>query len=309
VKANFTTTGHGQFAVSSQCTVCHNADSAHISISINGNTSRLNAALTGGLNAECLYCHNDAAKVSAQFRNMSTHFTAKGGLQTMACSTCHDLHGTTNLSMIRTSINGQTITYTDRDTGLIDTATNRGLCQVCHTLTAHYRAGIAESSHPASNCLSCHPHNGKGGAFKPNGSCDACHGYPPAPRLVTSPMTFGTMNNWSSARFEDYSGGGGAHLVAQHVSPAAKPSEGWANCAVCHNGGVATQAPYHKMTLPLKSNISNVHMAIDQQYQFSNGFAIYTGSRMVSPPARNITGSCFNVSCHMGPTPRWSIEH
>jgi predicted CXXCH cytochrome family protein len=308
VKANFAATGHGQFPLSSECTVCHNADSAHISVSIAGASSRLNAALTGGLNAECAYCHNDAAKVSARFLNMSTHVTAKGGVQAMACSSCHDPHGTNNLSMIRTSINGQTITFTDREIGLIDATTNLGLCQVCHTLTTYYRAGVPESSHPTSNCLSCHPHNGAGGAFKPNGRCDACHGYPPAPRLATSPITFGTMNNWSSARFEDYSGGGGAHLVAKHVSPTANPSEGWANCAICHNGGRTDSAPYHRMTLPLSSHRDNVTIEIDPAYRFDSSFTSYTGAKLVNPPARNTTGSCFNISCHMSPSPRWSIE-
>jgi hypothetical protein len=306
-KANFTSTGHGQFVASNQCTFCHDADSAHIN-GILGTTNRLLAGLTGSLNAECTYCHNDAAKVPTGFLNMSTHFTTKGGSQAMACATCHDPHGTTNLSMIRTAINGQTITFTDRATGLIDTTTNQGLCQACHTATNHYRAGVPETAHPTENCLGCHPHNSAGGAFKPNGTCDACHGYPPAPRGVTSSITFGTMNNWSSARFEDYSGGGGAHLVVAHIAPDAKPSEGWANCTICHNGGRTVSAPYHRMTLPLKNHVDNVHIEVDPAYRFDNSFTIYTGAKLLNPPARNTTGSCFNISCHMSPSPRWSIE-
>ena len=124
---------------------------------------------------------------------MSTHFTTKGGPQDMLCKQCHDPHGTTNLSMIRTQLKGAwlnatavTITYTDAVNGFVNTATNRGLCQVCHTKTNHYKAGVPETSHPTSGCLDCHGHNAAGGAFKPTGgTCDACHGYPPC--RATSP--------------------------------------------------------------------------------------------------------------------------
>ena len=62
------------------------------------------------------------------------------------------------------------------------------------------------------------------------------------------------------------------------------------------------------MVLPVQSHISNVHIEVDPQYRFNNGFIVYTGAKLVNPPAQNATGSCFNVSCHMGSTPRWSIE-
>ena len=248
----------------------------------------------------CASCHNDAAKVREAYRNMITH-------QGLACNACHDPHGTTNLSMIRTQLNGAAIVYTDRTNGLIDTVTNRGLCQGCHTATSHYRAGVGESDHYTSGCLNCHSHNSAGGAFKPSGgSCDSCHGYPPARR--TPVVGFGMLNNWLSARYEDYSGGGGAHLLAQHIAPTAVASEGWANCTLCHNGGRTGSTPYHQMTTPVSSHISNVHIEVDPQYRFSNSFTVYTGAQQVNPPGRNVTGSCFNISCHMSPSPRWSTE-
>ncbi|MBJ6802825.1 cytochrome c3 family protein, partial [Geomonas sp. Red259] len=113
---------------------------------------------------------------------------------------------TGNLSMIRSEIRGFNISYTDRATTLVETTTNRGLCQVCHTKTNYYRAGVPESSHFTSGCLDCHTHTSAGGAFKPiGGSCDSCHGYPPAPKNTAT--TFGSYANWANARFEDYSGG------------------------------------------------------------------------------------------------------
>jgi predicted CxxxxCH...CXXCH cytochrome family protein len=62
------------------------------------------------------------------------------------------------------------------------------------------------------------------------GSCDACHGYPPA-----SAGFAGTQNNWTSAKPENYLGGGGAHTINNHVSRSARPSDGFANCSKCHD--------------------------------------------------------------------------
>jgi predicted CxxxxCH...CXXCH cytochrome family protein len=166
--------GHGKAGIGQPCLNCHDRSQRHI-----GGAGRLQSAFTGTLNQECNHCHNDAAQVpDASFRNMSTHFAKSGGQG--ACADCHELHGTTNRSMIRTSISGQTITYNDRATGWVNTTTNLGLCQVCHTATGHYRAGVAETLHPATGCFTCHTHNTPGGAFQPiGGSCDGCHGYPP----------------------------------------------------------------------------------------------------------------------------------
>ncbi|MBJ6723111.1 CxxxxCH/CxxCH domain c-type cytochrome [Geomesophilobacter sediminis] len=298
--------GHGKAGIALGCASCHNDSGAHID-GIAGSNKRLLNALTGSVNTECRYCHDDATKVAtASFRNMSTHVTVKGGNQDMACAQCHDPHGSTNLAQIKTLINGKTITFTDASAGYVDTTTNQGLCQVCHTQTNHFKAGVAEGNHPTKDCLTCHKHNAAGGAFKLTSSCDACHGYPPAPRNVAG-LSFGTMGNWSSARFEEYSGGGGAHLIAAHVSPNAKPSEGWVNCAGCHNGGKTANAPYHLMATPIASHVENVHMEIDPQLRFSNdSFPIYTGARLSS--GNNQTGSCFNVSCHFKLSPRWSTE-
>lgn len=153
--------GHGAPAIGKGCTDCHERSARHL----NGGT-RLKAQLTGGLNAECAYCHDNSSVVAnPSFRNMSTHFLLKGGSQALACAQCHDPHGTTNLHMIKAVINGKTIVFQGAD-DLVDSATNQGLCQVCHTQTAHYRAGVPENGHPTSGCLSCHRHRAAGGAFQ-----------------------------------------------------------------------------------------------------------------------------------------------
>jgi predicted CxxxxCH...CXXCH cytochrome family protein len=306
-------TGHTQntFTGAPQCTTCHDNTAAHIS-GVIGDAVRLKLANT---NAQCASCHNAPASVIPAFRNMSTHFTTYKGPQNMLCKQCHDPHGTTNLSMIRTQLKGPwsnittwTITYTDPVNGFINTANNRGLCQVCHTKTNHYRAGVPEgNNHHTSGCLGCHGHNAAGGAFKPaGGACDSCHGYPPLPKGLAG-LTFGTAGNYANGRFEDYSGGGGAHFVNDHVKPTAVASEGWTNCAMCHNGGSLTSTPNHLMVTPVKTNIPNVTVKVDQKYQFAYGVQItYTSAKLTN--TANKTGTCTNVECHFQPSKRWSVQ-
>ncbi len=299
------TTGHGQatYTGAPVCNSCHNPASAHIS-GVLGDNVRLTLAND---NSQCASCHNTAGKVKSSFANMSTHFTLKGGTQDMLCKQCHDPHGTTNLSMIRTKMKGSwsnattyTVTYTSAVTGFVDTTTNRGLCQLCHTKTAHYRAGVAETGHPTSGCLDCHAHRAAGGAFKPNNSCNGCHGYPPAPRNVAG-MTFGAAGNYLNSAYENYSGGGGAHLITAHVAPTVTATQGWVNCTPCHNNGSSS----HKMTLPLKANIANVTVVVDPKLKFNGALQIsYSGAKLVNPGNRS--GTCVNVACHFKPTLKWS---
>ncbi|SNB47896.1 CxxxxCH/CxxCH domain-containing protein [Geobacter sp. DSM 9736] len=340
-----TESGHGKFeGARKTCADCHDGDSAHIDASASVHRKRVFDNMTG-FNKGCTYCHNDEQKIKAgwtwrnysstykirgyvPFYNMSTHFTKKGGSavpngQDMACSQCHDLHGTTNLSMVRTKIaytnsTTWTISFANRSTigggdGPVNKVTNRGLCQVCHTKTKYFRAGVDETGHPDRNCFSCHPHNARGGAFSPSdGTCDTCHGYPPIPKSsVVGPeqvrgtalfrQTYGVENNFINAKFEDYSGGGGVHMW--HVDPAAKASDGWNACAICHTGGSMTNTQTHVMRMPLKQNISNVTVKIDPRWRFNDAvLPTYTGARLVNPPEVNKTGSCISVGCHFKPT-------
>ncbi|KAF0217296.1 MAG: cytochrome C family [Geobacteraceae bacterium] len=314
-KASFAGYGHGKIAgglLGKNCIDCHDRTSRHISGTLGDSNRVLSGMGTGDATQACTYCHNDAAKVTNPlFRNMSTHFLVLDGPQAMLCQQCHDPHGATgNLSMISGKIKygtySATISYTNISTGMINTQNNRGLCQVCHSQTRFFKSGIAESGHPTKNCFSCHFHNGKGGAFKPSGGCDACHGYPPVPRQTVTAFTFGRLGNYTSAKFEDYSGGGGAHVVEAHVPKAAKASDGWAPCTSCHNSGDSA----HTMITPIRSNVSNVSVSLKQNYKkFKTAqFITYSGAKLVNPPAVNKTGSCYNISCHFKPSPDWSTE-
>jgi hypothetical protein len=51
-----------------------------------------------------------------------------------------------------------------------------------------------------------------------------------------------------------------------------------------------------------------VTVTLDPQFRFSPDYYMsYTTAKLVSGGA-NKTGSCFNTSCHMAPSPKWSIE-
>jgi len=342
-KTASTTLGHGKSSGANKvCLDCHDPNSAHISSDPNSHAKRLKVELLsqpGMKNPECNYCHSNPAIVSnSTYRNMSTHFMPNDYGQTsstMSCYYCHDIHGTSNIYSLRTSLvtpvnssfkNSTTwsIDYTDNNLQTSFVLPNgRGLCQVCHTQTQFYRAGALGETHNSTiNCLTCHKHNTSKGAFAAiGGGCDGCHGYPPVPKSSlkmskTDPLyastyksTYGFAGNFSSARLESYSGGGGAHL--NHVPDFARPSDGWARCAVCHAAGdTATQKPAtHKMTGNLHLGSSNLTINIDPALSFNGNPAqiIYSGARLTNVP-NNRTGSCMNISCHFQPTPRWSKE-
>ena len=285
--------GHGVYAIS--CTSCHDGSGAHISGTL-GDNDRILGGLAG--NAQCDSCHNDPVKVTARTLNMQGHVGSS-----TACSACHDPHGTRNSFMVSTSMAGVSMNYSGSE---YVNPQGTGVCQACHTSTGYYKAGQGlEATHPTTGCLTsnCHPHNTTGGvAFAPSGDCDSCHGYPPVPRNVAG-LTFGVQNNWTSAKFEDYSGGGGAHVVAAHVPLSAKASDGWTNCTMCHTGGAAA----HAKSMPIKNFIENVTVTMEPQYRLSNdAFVVYTTAKLVS--GDNKTGTCFNTNCHFRPSPQWSTE-
>jgi len=129
------------------------------------------------------------------------------------------------------------------------------------------------------------------------GTCDSCHGYPPARAGFA-----GTHGNWSSARTEDYVGGGGAHTIDNHVDMQAKPGEGFANCSKCHN------AADHQMS-PITFNPSrNIRVNVSQRYRFEAARQFkYSSNRLDA--GSHLTGTCSNGSCHFGATPKWDPSH
>ncbi len=129
------------------------------------------------------------------------------------------------------------------------------------------------------------------------GKCDSCHGYPPA-----SVGFKGTQNNWSSARTEDYAGGGGAHTINKHVSSTAKPADGFAFCSNCH---VSND---HQMSPTVFIPSQNIKIRISQGVRLvAAKQAKYSSNRLDG--VTHQTGTCSNISCHFGATPKWDQNH
>lgn len=290
LKALNSTVGHGQYAMAAQCTNCHSASAPHIGA---GPTEKRLAPLSG--NALCNNCHKSSVmgNMSTTRANLLTHsgfnhYTTTADGRASECAGCHDTHGTTNRMSIRTVINGQTVAYTgSTPVFVVTSAPYNGLCQVCHTKTKYYNNGVPYVAHNlASNCLSCHKHKGEGVtyAFEPvGGDCGSCHGYPPVKVMAG----LGTLGNYSHAKLEDYSGGGGAHTVAGHISRTALQGEEWTNCNNCHNS-----SSHATGGTPAKQQFVNV--VVDPKFKFNNATSIVYSSN-----------SCSNVSCHFKPSPNW----
>ncbi len=299
-KSSFATLGHGKFTgKSDQCLNCHVRSDRHITSVSGTHVTRLGSSYQGiGQNDLCASCHNNAAIVTTPARqNMSTHVSAKTDPPPPnMCSACHDVHGTTNLNAINASFtfgsnSTATVAFTNVSTGFVDRKTNRGICQICHTRTNHYKRDVAESGHPARDCLACHSHK-DAYAFKPNGNCNTCHGYPP----VSSLAGRGVSGNYSSARLEVFNGGGylnggGSHTVSAHVNPGAVWQQAWSNCGVCHDSA------RHKMIMPLQQKGLNVTFD-PAVWTNSTVPATYTGSLSGNGTGPQVTGSCSNVYCH-----------
>ncbi|WP_459817027.1 cytochrome c3 family protein [Geotalea toluenoxydans] len=301
------------------CTSCHDANAKHIDPA--AHDTRLLPAYTGALNNECNACHNTATVPTENKKNMYTHVTdyigtsAAVNSKPSACNTCHDPHGTGNRNMIRAKIVAWdkvvlknitcNITY-NNTTSLFKTVKvgnlYTGLCQVCHTKTKFF-SNYTAPQHYTSGCLDCHKHKSDKTvyAFQPSGGCDGCHGYPP---VQTMQAGYGHMDNYSGARLQNYSGGGGAHDVAGHVLASAKATQVWTNCLKCHYGsdtsGNHMRGDYTKP--------STVNVQVDPKYKFDSKLPITYSGNKSDDRSLYQSGTCSNVSCHFQASPKWSSE-
>lgn len=316
-----------------QCIYCHKQSVNHRDAT---NFFRLDNYSTTdyGRNAPCLICHGKTAPgylnilgAAIHARISSTHHGAKhtgtgGGY---FCWDCHDPHGDGNAYMIHDQvattsdratgkpITVATVSFTGFSTGGNYAGASNKLCNACHTSATlnHYTASNVNDGHNIeTRCTSCHSHTGPTAmtAFKENGNCDSCHGYPPVRRGLVAGVDFRKQGMYSSGRFQDYTGGGGAHTISSHVASTVKASDGWAPCAVCHSNGSLTPGT-HSMATPVRPN-SNITIDVKDSRKFDYrrtlGQERYTGARLTGDKATNRTGSCSNVNCHFKPSKRWS---
>ncbi|MBJ6725375.1 CxxxxCH/CxxCH domain c-type cytochrome [Geomesophilobacter sediminis] len=323
-----------KLAGTSPCLYCHDAGTGH-NVAVNPFRMLNYSSAAWGRNQPCQSCHAPGSAgvsaggvlVNATVKISSAHFGVKHGGANNAgqfCWDCHDPHGDGNDYMIH----AQVALSSDHGTGAPGSSAAvsfvlaqpgtpawgdfvkpgpafNGVCQVCHTGTGasavdHFPAGGFDANHnPGSSCVGCHSHNGAAPTlgFQPSGTCDTCHGYPPV-----SAGFVGTSGNWSSARLENYPGGGGAHTIAKHVSPKATPAGGFSNCSKCHN------VLDHRMSPVTFLPASNVTVRVNPLFGYEFGkLARYSSNRQNG--TAHVTGNCSNINCHFGASPKWDPQH
>lgn len=328
-------------AVARQCDYCHDPSIPHKQ---SNNPFRIWLAnystVEWGRNGVCQVCHANGSlgmTVSGVLRNStrkvdSRHLGSKHNIASnnggQFCWDCHDPHGDGNDFMIHNAVALKSDPVTGAPTTQSATTftlatpysqtwgdfvkpANNGICQVCHTAgtVAHFNSTTYDTDHNTGTlCVACHQHSEstRNTAFTPIGDCNACHGYPPVRRGLPD-GSYLSQGNYTSAKYEDYSGGGGAHSIEKHVPANAKASQGWGPCAVCHSNGSMNPST-HRMQTPIRP--SDITIDIENSYKFDSrrqlGSERYSGK--LTDGNDNQTGSCSNVKCHFKPAKKWSIE-
>lgn len=279
----------------------------------------------------CADCHGTVVLNTATHMNGTTTFswsslaTKNGTLTptyTPASGVCANVycHGA---SMPGGDSSGSNKAPIWKDPNYLPTTFSAAACGTCHgfppsTVSGHpavtLPVGFPVSASIGTTC-SCHSNiNAAGNSYATmfvdmslhingtvdvavGGSCDTCHGYPPA-----SVGFAGTQNNWSSSRTENYVGGGGAHTIQNHVSKTARPGEGFINCTKCHN------AADHVMSPIVFNPSQNIKVTVNQRYRLEAAKQFKYSSNRLNTNS-HVTGTCSNSSCHFGATPKWDPAH
>ncbi len=281
----------------------------------------------------------DHVKHAQGLRNFSCATCHNGYTETTATPASH-LDGNVNLSISGTLINsgatpitavysqgaagplgngfGSCTTNCHNGPGGVFTAPalawgSTSTCASCHSFPPATAAHASATTAPA-NCNSCHSNMNAGGTVTTatfsqpakhmdqivDAGCSMCHGYPPVRTMAGR----GTNASYSSARIQNYSGGGGVHDVAGHLSPSLKESQNlfFTPCLTCHPNSQHNQA---SATFGAFST-QFVQVVVDPQFKFDkNRPIVYTAKQSGTGKT---SGTCNNVACHMQKSPIWSTE-
>ncbi len=167
-----------------------------------------------------------------------------------------------------------------------------GICEVCHTLTNHFRnngtvnvgGGTDHIPLVATNCTDCHVHTE---GFK--ASCNSCHGSPPvdAGTLVSSPNPTGSAT----------AGVHNTHVSTENIA-----------CAGCHYNSVGSGSTHNDAPNP-PQDITMGFYNFGTPYQGGtyNGQSVAQYNTTVTNPVTTVTNTgtagagdltCSNVYCH-----------
>lgn len=198
------------------------------------------------------------------------------------CSQCHSTPATP----------GATATHQN---STVDLETTIAACNSCHSAPPATSAHSGATLSPF-NCTDCHAYTVASASTHNNGtvdisnvSCNTCHGYPPMTQAQLDARVAGTF---TSARLEDYTGGGGHHST--HLLSTITASAGFTPCLPCHPDAAKAFHTQGGGTV-VKANI-NVFYSADPDYRFDE----------VRDKRYNVASqTCSNVSCHFQPTVSW----
>lgn len=288
---------------------------------VGAHTLHLTSTKIMGASLVCADCHGTVAMKDATHMNGTTNFTwsalaKSGGLSpSFSGGQCSNVycHGA---RMPYNDTSGSNRTPTWNVPFLTGLPSDCGTCHGFPPNTGH--SGIlppATFANAAALCGGCHPNIDTAGTsyttmFKDKslhingvveppigGGCNSCHGYPPAKKGFA-----GFKGNWSAARLENYSGGGGSHTVTGHLLPSLSlpkdSAAGWANCSKCHNETDHNMGVVFRLSTSVKVNVN-------PNVRFSNG----RSPKYVSYGQRGTTaleaGRCSNIACHFQKSPKW----
>ncbi|MHC4685859.1 MAG: CxxxxCH/CxxCH domain c-type cytochrome, partial [Planctomycetota bacterium] len=176
-------------------------------------------------------------------------------------------------------------------------ATYDGICEVCHTLTDHFRndGSGPDQTHtsqgpsiPGINCTTCHFHND---GFAPE-DCSRCHGFPPIEDVLNSASTGGNTG------LTDDPGVTGSVTAGEHESHV--NTFGYNDCNYCHNNSASKDDPTHNSGLEITlgfSQFSGAQQGGDYHGQTTVTYN-YTATVPATSGSSNGTLTCDNLYCH-----------
>ena len=180
----------------------------------------------------------------------------------------------------------------DGDSTLDDSSPN-GICQVCHTLTQHWRSNGTKAAigvHAGQNgvyCMQCHPHEE---GFKAAG-CDTCHGFPPI--VGNPPGPLGGPNGLVSTPAPTGSTIAGAHNT--HFNTLG------IDCAECHFNSKGGGPTHNDGTIQAITMGFSIFGGAIQGGSYDGQTAADYNTTVTSPVttvSNTGTRECSNIYCH-----------
>ncbi len=273
------------------CTTCHQQHNAP------SNDGELHREATG--TDLCSDCHKTKMNGYSGINSVNFHDGPKHTTPT-ECLDCHTAHNTNNIMLIRNVINGKRVVF-ENFTGSksFGPDTGFGVCEVCHTTTAHHLSDNAPSGqghHTDQNCTLCHKHNT---GFQPTGACTSCHGQPPAPGNAGPQMASQGGYDWADKTGGMHSFHMGEFLTKFPGISGVNPATGADyRCGLCHGNMPNGTHPQNLTTAYINTTSAYWQGSKGTVTGTTNwGTAVFSIGSTAGYISTN-DDTCTNVGCH-----------